>query len=192
MRYVKSVIIFATLGLVLAVPSTARADWLFTPFVGGVFGGDTPASSINFGGSLGYMGAGVVGFEFDFGYAPDFYKDPATSFDGNVTTLMGNVIIGAPIGGTHGPGIRPYVSGGAGLLRSRVDDAGQFFGSISSNDFGINVGGGVIAFFSDNVGLRGDLRFFRDLQDRNAGSGVDLELGSFDFWRATGGVTFRF
>jgi Outer membrane protein beta-barrel domain len=188
----RTLIVAALLGFALATPAPARADWIFTPFVGGVFGGDTPASSVSFGADIGYMGAGAVGFEVDFNVAPNFYKDTTTAFDGNVTSLMANVIVGAPIGGTHGIGVRPYVSGGAGLLRSRVDDAGQFFGQITSNDWGIDVGGGVMGFLSDNVGLRGDIRYFRDLQDRNAGNGVDLGLGKFDFWRATGGVTFRF
>jgi hypothetical protein len=188
----RTLIVAALLGFALGTPAPARADWIFTPFVGGVFGGDTPASSVSFGADIGYMGAGAVGFEVDFNIAPNFYKDTTTAFDGNVTSLMANVIVGAPIGGTHGIGVRPYVSGGAGLLRSRVDDAGQFFGQITSNDWGINVGGGVMGFLSDNVGLRGDIRYFRDLQDRNAGNGVDLGLGKFDFWRATGGVTFRF
>ena len=31
----------------------------------------------------------------------------------------------------------------------------------TKNDFGLDVGGGVMGFFSDNVGLRGDIRYFR-------------------------------
>jgi opacity protein-like surface antigen len=185
-------------GATLAVPPQARADWFFTPYIGAnlsrggdTLGFDTSNRTVNFGGSLGFMGAGIFGFEVDFGYSPNFFDtDEVTNIGGNVTSLMGNVIIGIPIGGQTGGGVRPYVSGGAGLLRSRLDDVEDFF-DVSQNSFGVNAGGGVMLFFTDNVGLRGDLRYFRSLEkdDENA---IDLSLGSFDFWRASAGVTFRF
>ena len=106
--------------------------------------------------------------------------------DSNATTLMGNLIIGAPLGP-----VRPYVSGGAGLIRTRVADADEFF-DIDDNSFGVNVGGGVMGFVSNNVGLRGDIRYFRSVQDSNGSSDIDLDFGTFDFWRGTFGVTFRF
>ncbi len=70
------------------------------------------------------MGAGIFGFEVDFGYAPNFFESTEGDADfdygdSNVTTLMANVILGIPIGGQTGLGIRPYVSGGVGLIRSR-------------------------------------------------------------------------
>ena len=45
---------------------------------------------------------------------------------------------------------------------------------------------------TDKIGIRGDLRYFRGLRDEDSGDDVDLELGSFDFWRASVGATFRF
>ena len=108
---------------------------------------------------------------------------------------MGNLVIGAPIGGTEGPGFRPYGSGGIGLLRSSVS-GGDFFEDLSSNELGINIGGGAYIFFTDNVGLRGDIRYFRSLQgdddEDDDDDLVELEVDDFDFWRATVGVTFRF
>jgi opacity protein-like surface antigen len=187
-----------------AAPARASADWLFTPYIGMNWGGtagftdslgdfeDKFEQRMNFGASLSWMGAGALGFEVDFGYSPNFFEDPSTdAFDANVTSLMGNLIIGVPVGGQTGPGIRPYVSGGAGLLRTRVDDAGDFF-DIDENAFGINAGGGVMAFFSDHVGVRGDIRYFRAFKDVETGDGVDLRLGGFDFWRGSVGVAFRF
>lgn len=186
-------ILLALAALVFAAPAPARADWLFTPFVGANFGGDTIDTSAAYGASFGFMGAGIFGLEAEFSYAPNFYQNEPT-FDGNVTSLMGNVIIGAPIGGGGGS-VRPYVSGGLGLLRSRVDDASGFFDNISNNSLGMNVGGGVMGFFTDHVGLRGDIRYFRSLQDAGDNEGVDLgdvRLGKFDFWRGSVGVAFRF
>ena len=67
----------------------------------------------------------------------------------------------------------------------------SFFGDIDSTDFGFNAGAGIMGFFNDNVGIRGDIRFFRSLQDVDP-DGLDLELGGFKFWRGTVGVTFKF
>lgn len=194
------------LGLV-AAPAPAAADWLFTPFIGTTFngsadfddgfpGGDEFERKITYGASLGWMGAGALGFEFDFGYAPNFFEtlvdDEEFSFadDSNVTTLMGNIIIGAPIGGQSGAGIRPFGVAGLGLIRTQVTTVDGFF-DVDGNDWGFNVGAGIIGFISDNVGIRGDIRYFRSFEGDDE-EDFDFALGEFDFWRATVGVTFRF
>jgi opacity protein-like surface antigen len=208
-------------GLVLLfVASLARpasADWLFTPYYGIVFGGAANSVDIDtldeafeqrstFGGSLAVMGNGIFGFEADFGYSPNFFQfteggEDFEFFDieSSVTTLMGNVIVGIPIGGTTGGGVRPYLAGGAGLLRANIA-AEDLFDDLSTNELGINFGGGVHVFFSDNIGIRGDVRYFRGLQQQDDDDPAedddfideDFGLEDFDFWRATIGVTFRF
>ena len=205
MRLMKMIPIGAMVFALL--PAPASADWLFTPYVGGLFGGDANFSDfddaddeaekrVSFGGQLGFMGAGIFGVEFDLGFTPNFFEDTVGpgNFefgDSNVTTLMGNLILGAPIGGQNGVGFRPYATAGAGMIRTKIN-ATSFFDEVSTSDFGINVGGGVMGFLSDNVGLRGDLRYFRSLQDSEPGDGdLDIDLGGFDFWRGTVGVTFR-
>lgn len=191
-----------------AAPAKASADWLFTPFVGMNFGGAVTFNDAlgdfddefekrgTFGASLAWMGAGIVGFEVDFGYTPNFFESTEGDFDfdygdNNVTTLMANVVVGAPVGGQTGMGIRPYASGGVGIIRSKIGDAEDLF-DVTSNDWGYNVGGGVAGFFSDNVGLRGDIRYFRSLQDNEPDDEFDVALGDFKFWRGSVGVTFRF
>jgi hypothetical protein len=195
---------------VLATPTTASADWLFTPFIGTTFNGaadfndglegaDEFERQFTYGASLGFMGAGVVGFEFDFGYSPNFFETIVDGDDGfdfvndsNVTTLMGNVVLGVPLGGQSGFGIRPYGVAGAGLIRTHAGGADDFF-DVDSTDWGLNVGGGIMAFFTDGFGIRGDVRYFRSLQgsDDEGDDFPNLDLGDFDFWRATVGVTFR-
>jgi hypothetical protein len=185
-----------------AMPTRASADWLFTPFIGATFGGDAEVGGsgddfknkferrLSYGATLGWMSHGILGFEADFGYSPNFFRadDDSSNFnlvgDGNVTTLMGNLVVGA----SQGP-VRPYVSGGVGLLKSKVDDAGQFFDA-SRNDVGYDLGAGL-GFFGGNVGLRGDVRYFRSLQS-NDNDSIDFSLGNFKFWRGTVGVTFKF
>ena len=149
---------FIILGF-LASPATASADWLFTPFVGTVFNGKADFNDgfdtdfeferrFTYGASLGYMGAGAIGFEVDFGYTPNYFEttsDDGFDFasDSNVTTFMGNLIIGAPIGGQSGFGIRPYAVGGAGLLRASVTDIDEFF-DVDKNSWGFDLGGGLL------------------------------------------------
>ena len=201
-------------GMVTAVsavaPRTASADWVVTPFLGWNFNGsaevqdtggtefsDKFEKKINYGVSLAAMGAGAVGFELDFGYSPNFFEGSTSGSgfefanDSNVTTLMANAILGIPVGGQTGGGVRPYVVGGVGLIRTNVQDADEFFDVNTKNDFGFDVGGGIMGFFTDNVGIRGDVRYFRSFSgssDNVAGIGVS----DFNFWRGSVGMSFRF
>lgn len=186
--------LMAALVLVLA-PGTARADWLFTPSIGPSFGGSMNGrEALTWGASIGWMGAGVFGWEADFSYTPEFFEAEDNDIDffdtDNVTSFMFNGVLGVPIGGQLGPGFRPYAAAGLGLMQIRVEDASQLF-DIDSNEFGFNVGGGAIGFFSDHVGLRGDIRYFRQITEADQEDSFDLDLGDLDFWRATAGVTFR-
>ena len=123
----------------------------------------------NFGVSLAWMGGGIIGFEADLGYTPNFFEnttgpDDFEFGDNSVTTLMANLMIGIPIGGQTGGGFRPYVVGGVGLVKATADDPLGVF-DIDSNSFGFDVGGGAMFFFSDNFGLRADVRYFRSFDE---------------------------
>jgi len=156
---------------------------------------DNLEKRVTFGGSLSWTGGGIFGFKADLGSTPNFFQTTTGSGnfefgDSNVTTLMGNLILGAPVGGMSGKGFRPYASAGVGLLRTNVK-ATSLFDDLSQNELGFNVGAGAHGFFSDNVGLRADIRYFRALQKGDDG-GSDLDVGDLRFWRGTLGVTFRF
>jgi opacity protein-like surface antigen len=198
---VKKLVISSALALVLLPGSAYAQSWFFTPFVGANFGGNANLGDIDdagdefeqrvdFGATLGYQ-PNVVGFEVDFGWSPNFFAntvgDQDVDFgDSNVTTLMANLRVGAP----HGIGIRPYGSGGVGLVRARVDDPAGLFDSLHTNDFGLNIGAGLNGQFTNNIGIRGDVRYFRSLQDNEPEGDFDLGLSNFDFWRGTVGLTF--
>ena len=190
----KKCALLAALALVLA-PASARADWLFTPNIGAGFGGDASGREhLSWGASIGWMGAGVLGWEADFAFTPEFFEGDDDDFDAfdssNVTTFMVNAIVGAPVGGTTGGGFRPYFSGGIGLLQSSVEDAESLF-EVNNSEFGFNLGGGAMGFMTDHVGFRGDVRYYRSLSDPDEDNEFDIAVGDFDFWRATGGITFR-
>jgi opacity protein-like surface antigen len=192
-----------------AAPRAASADWVFTPFLGSNFGGSADVNGnggvsvsnkferkIDYGASLTSMGAGIAGFELDFGYSPNFFENTTTT-DGfqftsksNVTTLMGNLIVGAPIGG-HGGQIRPYGLVGVGLMRTKVQDAAELFDVNTKNDFGLDIGGGVMGFFSQNVGIRGDLRYFRGFNGSSDNT-TGIGLSDFKYWRGSVGLSLKF
>ena len=181
--------------LMMLAPGAASADWLFTPNLGTVFGGDASGREhLSYGASIGWMGAGVFGWEADFAYTPEFFDGDDDVVDlvdsSNVTTFMVNAIIGIPAGGTTGGGFRPYFSGGVGMMQTNVTGTNALF-KVDNIEFGINLGAGAIGFVSDHVGIRGDVRYFRSLSDPDEDNEFDIALGDFDYWRATVGLTFR-
>jgi hypothetical protein len=182
------------LGALCSTPAAAQTT--LTPFTGVTFGGETTENRYVYGAVLGFgSGAGV---DIDLGFAPNFFGSsdaPFGDLDGklNITTLMFNV----RFGGGKPKGVSPFVSGGAGLMRASVTSPGDLFDEVTRNDFALNAGGGVTGYFNDHVGLRGDIRYFRSLQGEAGADGIivdprDFDLGEFDFWRGTVGVSFRF
>ena len=190
-----------------AAPRTASADWTLTPFLGSNFGGSADVNGsggstfsnkfekkLDYGASLTSMGRGPIGFEIDLGYSPNFFESSTTATGfrftnkSNVTTLTGNLVIGGSSGS-----VRPYVVGGVGLIRTNVQDFGQLFETTSKNDFGMDVGGGLMGFFSKSVGLRGDVRYFRGFRGTSNSSNLSgLALSDFKFWRGSLGLSLKF
>jgi opacity protein-like surface antigen len=190
-RAIKATLLTGALALVLA-PTPARADGFITPWVGSAFGSNIDNGQTTFGVSGGGMGAGIIGGEVDFGWSPSFFGTKSDFGNNTVMNRMGNLIVGVPIGGTHGAGVRPYVIGGLGLIRTQIDGGTIANVSSSNNMFGWDAGGGVMGYFSDHVGLRGDLRYLRATSDLKTGvSTLDLSGNQLHFWRATVGVVFR-
>ena len=205
-----------TVGLAVVVvacsPHQASGEWLFTPYAGYNWGGaanvndilgsydDQYGPWIDFGASVTWP-KGALGFEFDFGYHPQFLERK-TDEDGavfprfdwagsRVMTFMGNVTY-AP-GFLHIGKLRGFASGGAGLIHIRGEDA--LFPEILTIDtrtLGVNGGGGVTVPMSSRFQLRADVRYFRSLEDKQPASEIDTTVGNLHFWRSTVGVTLHF
>ena len=190
-RVIKSLILTSAVALVLA-PMQARADGFVTPWVGSAFGSNIKSGQTTVGVSAGGMGAGIIGGEADFGWSPSFFGTKSDFGNNTVMNLMGNLILGVPVGGQHGAGIRPYVIGGVGLIRTQIDGGTLARVSSSTNMFGWDAGGGVMGYFTDHVGLRGDVRYLRAMSDLSTGvSSLDLSGDRLHFWRASVGVVLR-
>ena len=178
--------------LLVGVPSTVRAQGTyFTPYIGSSFNSSFDdydfGTKLHYGAALTWLSSAGVGLEVDFGYAPTFFEPGDDEFfeldsEGSVTTLMGNLVLGGPTG--------LYASGGLGLMRSRIGSPADLFDEVSKNEFGVNVGGGIRIGAAKGFGVRGDLRYFRQVND--LGRVYNLDLGDFSFWRATAGVSFGF
>ena len=55
--------------ILLLLPGVSQADWLFTPSLGVTFGADATGNEhFTYGAAIGWMGAGVFGFEGDFSF----------------------------------------------------------------------------------------------------------------------------
>lgn len=179
----------------LLTPAMALAQGYVAPYFGLAFGGTVGLAQDEkpkaFGLALG-AGGGLVGFEVDFAFAPDFFgpSDASLLGDNSVTTLMGNLVVGSAGTSGSGSGIRPYASAGLGLIRQRVEGFGNLL-EFSRNNLGYNVGAGVMVFFSRHAGVRGDFRYFRSFQDSDEGF-FSLEPGTLEYSRATAALVFRF
>jgi len=183
----------------LAAPAPAHADGFISPTVGINFGGQAGGTLVNavnnsnkvsWGVAAGWMGAGVFGIEEDFSHSPNFFGSGGNISDSRVFTLMTNAIIGIPIGGQSGGGIRPYGAIGVGWIGQNITTVNSI-GNFSENDFGWDVGVGVMGYFADHIGLRVDYRYFRNFQETSTNV-IGLQVGHFNFNRASVGVLFRF
>lgn len=156
--------------IVLAlVPRPAHAQTYFAPFLGFDFGGDAgncPSVStvLNctekrtaYGFSVGHLSHGIFGFEEDFSYAPDFFGASPSFGANSVLTLMSNLVVAVPAGPVH-----PYVTGGLGLMRTKVElNSLSSVLSTSNSTFAYNIGGGVIVLLPSHLGVRVDYRNMR-------------------------------
>lgn len=189
-RVMKLFVVCVTVALVSA-PALARADGYVTPWIGVNTVSGSDDNRTTFGATAGYMGAGVFGFEGDLGFTPKFFGSNQITGDSRAITAMGNAIIGIPVGGAHGAGVRPFVTGGLGLLWTKWEDPTLLDVDHSNSDFAYNLGAGLMGFFGQHVGLRGEAKYFRTLEDSNLGAGVDFDPGAIHFWRLSVGLTFR-
>jgi hypothetical protein len=193
--------LLASILIALAPVAEARADWLFTPFIGSAFGTNTTfvlleegaATSAQwiFGGSAALLSRGVFGVEADYAYAPRFFErdSRAGNFTGsNVNTLSGSVILAVPLSITR-ESLRPYATAGLGLMHAAAANPIDLL-TFDDNFLGTNIGGGAIGLISPRTGFRFEIRHFRSLE--STPNELTAETSArLSFWRATVGVVIR-
>ena len=181
----------AVLFALALLPREARADIFIAPSVSWSFNSDyLEQSRQGWGVTFGATGA-FVGFELDWTRTDDFFAsedqvEPVTAEENRVQTLMFNLLITMPTGRA-----KPYVAAGAGVIQSHLASDLALFG-FDDNGLGFNVGGGIMGYFTDHVGVRADLRYFRTVADLFQDNSLDVDFGALDFWRGSLGVALKF
>jgi hypothetical protein len=200
----------------LFAPRPARAEWHFTPTFGVTFAGSTTLFDaqngtgkrhMNVGGIVSHFGKGVIGFEGMFGYTRHFFEFDGPRDSASIAPVpiarsytlstMGNVVVTVPKRWTE-YFLRPYVSGGFGVLRAVSIDEPQ--GTVQPESVlpqrstmpGFDIGGGAIGFLSQNTGIRFDVRYYGGLRRKPAAGeivvGPDLH---FRYMTAEIGLVIR-
>jgi hypothetical protein len=191
-------------------PQTTTADygddkdshWMASGFVGSDFARQVDGSSVNFGGSIGYLYKGAFGAEFLAGFAPDFELNNLVlgTERPQVNSYMFNLIGAAPLGGDAR--IAPFFSAGLGAITlgsNQLNDDDPQENTLDPDDsrLGGNVGGGIMAYMG-KVGIRGDVRYFRaftgdpiEPTGNPQQDALNSLLPGLDFWRANVGLSFR-
>jgi hypothetical protein len=193
-------------------PTAAAAEWHITPMVGLTFAGKTTLQDVEhatadihpvFGIGVTYFTKGIFGVEALGMLTPGFFQggtpnvlDPTQSTgridQSRATVLMGNVVLTVPQRWAE-YSLRPFVSGGLGLLRTSQVDSDVV--SITSNVAGFNIGGGAIGYFSKRTGVRFDLRYYSNLHgvDQRASDQGAISFGAVHlrYMTATVGLVFR-
>ncbi len=179
-------------------PLPAAADFFLTPFAAIKFAGDARIVDLDHGASnskfalgvmTGVLGDGMFGAEADVTYVPRFFDRSSGSLvaSSQVFTAMGNLIVAAPRALT-GYSLRPFISGGAGLMHISIDDVLGIL-PVESNLFGINVGGGAVGPLNNMFDIRFDVRYFKSITTEDV---ERVTLGSsLSYWRAAIGLTIR-
>lgn len=180
--------------LLVAVSRDASAQGFISPFLGTTLSSPSDAGSHTkpgYGVAFGALGK-VIGGETEIAYFPELLDNSANAIAKNkIVTFSGNTLIGPTVGR-----VKPYVGLGAGNLHLNVTSLSNVVlpnTDFSKNYFTFNVGGGVIGFFTNHLGARGDLRYTRafgiKIEDLAT---TGLSLDKFNFWRATFGLAVKF
>jgi opacity protein-like surface antigen len=168
------------------------AQAFISPFIGYNFGGDSGCPEIsdcedkrrNLGIAFGSVG-NVFGAELEFAFVDNFFGEtPGVS--SNVLTLMGNFML-APKFGI----VQPYGVVGLGLIKSHAEITVGGLLDESNNDLGWDLGGGLIVYFGEHFGVRGDIRHFHAFSDLSI-LGLALSETKLDFGRASVAAVFKF
>jgi opacity protein-like surface antigen len=183
---------FALLAMAVSA-RPANAQGFLSPAFGYNFGGDSGCPTAtdcenknwNLGVALGALGP-ILGFEAELTYENDFLGEQVAETS-KVTTMMGSVMVAPRIGA-----VQPYGLLGMGIIRTSAEDT-TLDQSVSDNQLGWNIGGGLILFLNDNVGLRGDLRHYRSFQTLDLfGIQLAADENKLDFGRAAFGLILSF
>lgn len=159
--------------LLLMTPVAARAEFFVVPFAGVKFGGSTSIldlelaagkATLTLGAAALLLDQKIVGYEVEFGNVTGYFENgelPIIKPGSYVTDLTASVVLALPPSFTAG-GLRPYLVVGGGLIHAEAEDIIEVF-QVRRTVPAINLGAGAIGLFTNNVGVRFDVRHLRSL-----------------------------
>ena len=191
----------AILAGVLLVPAPSDAgERQIRPFIGATFAGATTFLDLEdaTGGAHLAIGASAVilgeilGAEVEVTDAPGFFESGGRHLvlQSRVTTISGNIIVAAPHRRTE-YSLRPYLVGGAGLMRVRTTTSFDVF-DVATTIPAIDFGGGALGFLTNRVGVCWELRRFQSIGSNPTTTGLSFGDEHLSFWRATMAVVLRY
>jgi hypothetical protein len=185
-----------------AWPATARADFFMVPFAGIKFGGSTSIADFELaagekkfvlGIAARWTSNGIVGYEAEFGNIAGYFSNeeiaaitPLVKPGSYVNDLTGSVVLSLPPAFTGG-GLRPYAVIGGGLIHARTEDIIEVV-LVRRTVPAINLGIGAVGMFTNNVGVRFDVRHLRSLSTDPPTGGVGHHIA---YSRFTIGLLLR-
>jgi len=163
--------------LVITLPSLARAQspvqpgaWTISPLLGVAFDNDGDAS-LSLAGAVDYYVTPEFALEGELGHVFDTAPDDA-NVDASLTTAHASVMY------IFDAALRPYVAAGIGAGHYSVEVT-RPQATFDTTEIGFNLGAGVIYPLDSRLGVRGDFRYFKHIDNVPSS------------WRLSGGVTLK-
>jgi len=163
--------------LVITLPSLARAQspvqpgaWTISPLLGVAFDNDGDAS-LALAGAVDYYVTPEFALEGELGHVFDTAPDDA-NVDASLTTAHASVLY------IFDAALRPYVAAGIGAGHYSVEVT-RPQATFETTEIGFNLGAGVIYPLDSRLGVRGDFRYFKHIDNVPSS------------WRLSGGVTLK-
>ena len=186
-RAIGTVLFGFALGVV-GLPTEVRAAEFINPWGGVVFGNDQAVSGFkSVGFSFGDAGHGLIGTETNIGIAPGFFGDAVENY---VLDLMAGFLIGPTLKSKANDEYRPYGLIEFGTMRTSIEGIGTGT-KLARNDIGIAVGGGLMFALTDRLQLRGEARYLKAINAKEAENSLHANLKDFHYWRTSFGIVIH-
>ena len=153
-----ALILAATPGTAVAQPPLQPGTWLISPAIGLALDPDADPS-LAIAGGLAYPITSFFAVEGELGHVFDMAPDDA-DVDSKLTTVHGSLLyfFRTPYV------LTPYVTGGLGVGKFSHEVRNPP-ASISGTELGFNLGGGVTYPITGATWFRGDVRYFKHIDD---------------------------
>ena len=165
--------------VIVITPSLARAQspiqagaWTVSPMLGVAFVPDAD-TTLSVSGAVDYHLTDVLALEGELGHLVDMVSDNA-DVDASLTTAHASLlyIFDSDFAA------RPYVAAGIGAGHYSIDVRAPR-DNFDTTELGFNLGAGVIVPLDSRLGVRGDFRYFKHIDNVPSA------------WRFSGGITFQ-